>query len=82
MAENLMNKDHKATNDAYREGYDRIFTDRARIQFEKCGDNLWKVKTEDPIRYTVTSASVSVSEEPALCLFGDETIGRTKRKNS
>ena len=25
MADNLMNKDHKATNDAYREGYDRIF---------------------------------------------------------
>lgn len=25
MADNLMNKDHKATNAAYREGYERIF---------------------------------------------------------
>jgi len=25
MAENLMNSDHKATNDKYRDNYDRIF---------------------------------------------------------
>jgi hypothetical protein len=25
MAENLMNSEHKATNEKYREGYDRIF---------------------------------------------------------
>jgi len=25
VAENLMVKDHKASNDKYREGYDRIF---------------------------------------------------------
>jgi len=25
VAENLMNKNHKATNGKYREGYDRIF---------------------------------------------------------
>lgn len=24
MAENMMNKDHKATNDTYRKGYDKI----------------------------------------------------------
>lgn len=26
MAENMMNLDHKATNQAYRDNYDRIFT--------------------------------------------------------
>lgn len=25
MAENMMNKEHKASNEAYREGWDRIF---------------------------------------------------------
>ena len=25
MAENLMTKDHKASNDRYREGYDKVF---------------------------------------------------------
>ena len=28
MAENLMNSEHKATNDKYRDSYDRIFVDR------------------------------------------------------
>lgn len=54
MADNLMNKDHKATNDAYRQ---------TRYRFEKVGDNRWKVKTEDPIKYTVVSALFTIDEE-------------------
>jgi len=35
MAENLMNSDHKATNDKYRDNYDRIFKPKRKKDDKK-----------------------------------------------
>lgn len=42
MAENLMTKDHKTTNDAYREGYDRTFGKELYL----FGDETIEIATE------------------------------------
>lgn len=47
MADNLMNSAHKATNQKYRENYERIFGkgNVDRVKVKKCGD--WEVVEVD-----------------------------------
>jgi hypothetical protein len=54
MADNMMTPEHKATNDKYREGYDRIFGDKP---LKEDNDNTIHRSDSDNARFLASGIS-------------------------